>query len=497
MAQPQPPFPQPDRDAVATFVDCLFRYADENAFVNLRAFNDRKDGAPPLFVEPINIGAPDFIDRVCARIQQCAEETEPHVFCPPICTFSEPNGATVANLAEGVALSVECDSNPYAAYKKLTAILGRPTAVVISGGMWENPDTSKRERKLHLHWRLTEPTQDSSEHARLYEARALAAEIVGADKTAVALVHPLRWPGSWHRKTDTPRLVRLRMHPDSEIELGEALERLREAHGATAAAQKANEYDREHDAEGRELTAPLDKLAAAMAVLPNDAAVSWETWNRIGMALWLASGGKGFSVFDLWSLKNEKYDHDTTRARWEHYGMSPPDRIGAGTIFHLADQADPKWREAYRTRYNEQKQEAESEEQALLGALARLNRIEYDRQRKQAAKKLGIRPGTLDSEVRDLRHEVEAQNKRLLYPWLGRRVMGCPCYDGRARRCPEMSEPKIRRHDRRAVAGCCPLGHDGMGTRTRSGPLALPSGDEPASQLGEKHTTRRRRLPNA
>jgi hypothetical protein len=132
-----PTFPQPDRDAVAAFVDCLFRYADENTYVNLRAFHDLKDGAPPLFVEPVKIGAPDFIERVCERTHEAAAHPEPHVFCPPICAFIEPNGAATENLAEGVALSVECDTNPYAALQKLRGILGEPTAIVASGGTWK------------------------------------------------------------------------------------------------------------------------------------------------------------------------------------------------------------------------------------------------------------------------------------------------------------------------------------------------------------------------
>jgi hypothetical protein len=276
------PFPQPDRDAVAAFVDCLFRYAAEKTYINLRAFHDLKDGAPPLFVEPVQIGAADFIERVCERIHEAASHPEPHVFCPPICVFAEPRGAATENLAEGVALSVECDSNPYAAMKKLTGILGPPTVVVASGGVWQNPETGKPEAKLHGHWRLVEPTRDAADHARLYEARALAAELVGADKTAVALVHPLRWAGSWHRKTDLPRLVRLKARPDSEIELGEALERLREAHTALAAPKRGNGHDR--DEEGRELTAPLSELRAAMAVIPNTD-LDWNAWNRIGMAL--------------------------------------------------------------------------------------------------------------------------------------------------------------------------------------------------------------------
>jgi Primase C terminal 2 (PriCT-2) len=361
------PFPQPDRDAVAAFVDCLFRYANENAYVNLRAFHDLKDGAPPLFVEPVKIGAADFIDRVCERIHEAAAHPEPHVFCPPICGFTVPNGAATENLAEGVALSVECDTNPYAALKKLTGILGEPTAIVASGGTWKNPEADRPEAKLHLHWRLVEPTRDPADHARLYEARALAAEIVGADKTAVALVHPLRWAGSWHRKSDTPRLVRLKARPDSEIELVEALERLREAAHAARAYHGGNGHDR--DEEGRDLTAPLPKLAAAMAVISN-ADLGWNAWNRIGMALWVASSGQGFDAFDAWSRKSNKYDADTTRARWEHYATSPPQRIGAGTIFQLANEADAGWRDRHAAAEQVAKSKAESEEQKLLNALA-------------------------------------------------------------------------------------------------------------------------------
>jgi hypothetical protein len=409
MAQPQISFPHPDREAVTAFVDCLFRYAD--GYVNLRAFHDRKDGAPPLFVEPVKVGAPDFIERVCERIHEAAAHPEPHVFCPPICVFIEPNGAATENLAEGVALSVECDSNPYAALKNLTGILGKPTAIVASGGTWKN-EAGRLEAKLHLHWRLVEPTRDPADHARLYEARALAAEIVGADKTAVALVHPLRWAGSWHRKTDTPRLVRLKARPDSEIELGEALEHLREARAASAAPRTGNGHDRDED--GRELTAPLSELKAAMAVIPNTD-LDWNAWNRIGMALWVASSGRGFDAFDAWSRKSGKYDAETTRARWEHYGTSPPQRIGAGTIFHLATEADASWRNRHAATEKAAKSNAESEEQALLDALARKSKIEYDRERKQAAKQLGIRPGTLDDVIKALRDEVAA--KELPCPW--------------------------------------------------------------------------------
>src|SRR5262249_49695423 len=122
--------------------------------------------APPLFVEPIRIGATDFIERVCERIHEAAAHPEPHVFCPPLCAFTEPSGAATENLAEGVALSVECDSSPYAALKKPTGILGKPTAIVASGGAWKNPQNGRLEHKLHLHWRLCAHSRpDSSRRA--------------------------------------------------------------------------------------------------------------------------------------------------------------------------------------------------------------------------------------------------------------------------------------------------------------------------------------------
>src|SRR5262249_17698000 len=168
------------------------------------------------------------------------------------------------------------------------------------------------------------------------------------------------------------------------------------------------------DEEGRELTAPLSELRAAMAVIPNTD-LDWNAWNRIGMALWVASSGQGFDAFDAWSRKSSKYDAETTRARWEHYGTSPPQRIGAGTIFHLANEADASWRNRHAATEKAAKSKAESEEQALLDALAKKGPIEYDRERKRAAKQLGIRPGTLDGLIKALRDETAAQE--LLYPW--------------------------------------------------------------------------------
>ena len=89
-------------------------------------------------------------------------------------------------------------------------------------------------------------------------------------------------------------------------------------------------------------------VAAAMAVIPNDD-VDWENWNRVAMACWRATGGseEGFAAFDAWSQKSGKYNAKTTRQRWEGFSRSPPDRIGFGTLWWLAMEADPDWLRRY------------------------------------------------------------------------------------------------------------------------------------------------------
>jgi hypothetical protein len=174
---------------------------------------------------------------------------------------------------------------------------------------------------------------------RLKEARRLAKVLTGADGTAVPLVHPLRWPGSWHRKEE-PRLARIvAYNPDCQIELVHALDTLREAVDAMG----------QHQPEERGVTAepgadPLD-IVAALAIIPNGD-LPWDEWNRIGMATWRASGGSetGYAAFAAWSVKSGKYSAPETRARWDHYVSSPPTDIGAGTLFYYARQHRPDWR---------------------------------------------------------------------------------------------------------------------------------------------------------
>jgi hypothetical protein len=95
-------------------------------------------------------------------------------------------------------------------------------------------------------------------------------------------------------------------------------------------------------ADGMEELPDPDDLAAVVALIANDNR-GWEDWNRLGMAIWAASGGAdyGLSMFHMLSAKSKKYDEDATTARWQHYANSPPNAIGFGTLVHEAREIDP------------------------------------------------------------------------------------------------------------------------------------------------------------
>jgi Primase C terminal 2 (PriCT-2) len=80
-------------------------------------------------------------------------------------------------------------------------------------------------------------------------------------------------------------------------------------------------------------------LAELVDAIPNDC--DWHGWNRVGMAIFAASGGsdQGGIIFDAWSAKSPRYNPYETVARWRHWHKSPPSRLTTGTLVYLARQA--------------------------------------------------------------------------------------------------------------------------------------------------------------
>ena len=217
-----------DTAQIARFVHALFRYADPDSVVALRSFYDDASSVHEIGVCRIADGLEALVAAAVAQATRCSQHPRPVVFCPPVATFAEGPQAREQDLINGLALSVECDMAPNDARTRLEGLLGPATLVVRSGGCWTDEQTGEVQDKLHLHWRLTEPTRDAATHTALKQARSLAAVLVGGDRSNAPTVHPIRWPGSWHRK-DRPRLAVIVAENDAELELSDALERLADA----------------------------------------------------------------------------------------------------------------------------------------------------------------------------------------------------------------------------------------------------------------------------
>jgi hypothetical protein len=217
---------EPDRNQIEIFVDAVFRHAS-TGFISLRAFYEGEDKSFRISSVPVIAGNFKFLcDVVEDDTRRAAQDPKPVVFCPPLATFSNKDNAREKDIAEGLTLSVECDENPAAARAALEPLLGPVTIAVRSGGIWQSNGAAYD--KMHLHWRLAKPATGQEQLEKLKRAREIAAQLVGADPTTAPICHPLRWPGSWHRKAQ-PRPCEIILDAsnfDREIDLDEALAKL-------------------------------------------------------------------------------------------------------------------------------------------------------------------------------------------------------------------------------------------------------------------------------
>ena len=331
---------EPDRDQLERFVGNLFRYAGTEGYVSVRAFPDNGKAEKAFRIQgvPLTAGLNYLVEVAEDIARRAANEPERIVFAPPLGIFNNKDKAREEDLLAGLVLSVECDEHPRQALATLSAIIGPPTVVVRSGGQWADLATGEAHDKRHLHWRLAQPAR-GDDLPRLKQARAMATRIVGGDASNIPACHPIRWPGSWHRKAE-PVLCEIEdIDPDCEISLSVAFDLLKAVAPLPAQGNGADP----REAGGIPQANP-DVIAAALAIIPNN--VGWVEWNNIGMATWRATDGSdaGFAAFDAWSQKSEKYDETYTSKKWAGYFKSPPTSIGAGTILYLAEQYSPGWR---------------------------------------------------------------------------------------------------------------------------------------------------------
>lgn len=336
-----------ERDELARFVQGCFIHAEPATFVSLRAFRDDVDGVwgyenwRTVTVGENGLG--NVVDAAATLATLCAGADELVCFAAPIATFDNPNKADTTSLANGLVISAELDSNPAVGRRRLEEFLGPATIVLESGGLWFDPQTDESIAKLHLHWRLGRPTKTKIEHDFLREANKLVTGLAGGDPSAIPLVHPLRWPGSWHRKA-APRLARIvEYNPAVEITWQDALGRLRGAAETPGHAGGNDQDSSRQTLRGGMAQADLGDVAAALAVIPNDdsdipVGSSWKQWTDTGLRTYAATGGSdgGLALFLEWSRQSAKSKEADTRAVWAGYRKSPPNRTGAGALFNQA-----------------------------------------------------------------------------------------------------------------------------------------------------------------
>jgi Protein of unknown function (DUF3631)/Bifunctional DNA primase/polymerase, N-terminal/Primase C terminal 2 (PriCT-2) len=149
--------------------------------------------------------------------------------------------------------------------------------------------------------------------------------------------------------------------------------------------------------------ADIDRCAAMLAVITNplppadDRPGGWEDWNAVGMAIYLVVGGSddGLGLYKAWSAKcADKNDDDNTAAKWNEYHSYPPTRTGEGKLTKLANEANRCWPVLIGNTI---------EKAIEIVKLAALPTVQYDPLRKDAAKRLEMRVGTLDDLVERLR----------------------------------------------------------------------------------------------
>ncbi len=333
-----------NRVQITSFYDALFRHAPAGSFVSLRCFYDKGEELDDVPYWPFETVPVDdrqrLIARACARATWAANHARRIVFCPPVATFSSRTSASAGSLAAGLCLSVECDANAEAAVAYLSSLVGPPTLVVASGGV-----EADGADKLHGHWRLRRPAETEDERDKLALARQLACALVGGDPTNNSPVHPIRWPGSWHRKAK-PRMARIVEANDAEIDLDQAYGVLVEAADARGLVQYGDTPAGSGNPE--KLASSIDDVALWLrhipAPPPDPSQTTFSWWNHIGMATWAATGGsaEGLALFLEWSATDPNYDSPIHQAavarRWKHYGRSPPTKLGAGRLYYLFNE---------------------------------------------------------------------------------------------------------------------------------------------------------------
>jgi len=165
-----------------------------------------------------------------------------------------------------------------------------------------------------------------------------------------------------------------------------AAEKVLADHGHAAGRLVEQDEGRTHEPNEEQRASDPALLRQALAALPNPD-LDFDDWMRVLYATKGALGDDGLDDFLHWSAKSAK---DRPELSAHEYRAARPTKIGAGTIYYLAQLHG--WK----------RPGGDAAARQRIAELAKLSRIAYDRIRVVEAEALGIRVSTLDTEVAKL-----------------------------------------------------------------------------------------------
>jgi len=240
-----------DDGAVETYLSELFAYVEwePHHIIALRPQGEKgtpKEGRPggDVWLQPGLTGFDTAVETIKKYVRAYAGDHQAAFVIPAV--LNRPSGSAEAvGLFTAVVVDID-KGDTGSALAHATNHLGAPTMIVESGGV-----TDAGSAKLHLYYRLTEPTQDI---VSVMKARHMLAVKLGgdrafgmprSDRTGLGRAHqPIRIPGSVHAKNGQPKKVGMVKAdgPDHELlEFIEKLEAMPPAPGVDAGDDAAGE----------------------------------------------------------------------------------------------------------------------------------------------------------------------------------------------------------------------------------------------------------------
>jgi hypothetical protein len=329
---------EPERKHIELYFSAMFRHAGTQGWVSVRAFyHDNTPFQKRLWPCALSGGLKAVIDHACDIALRAALDPNPVVVCPPLAIFDNRDRAREQDLIAGLALSVELDQWPRKALEFLIELLGPCTCVVRSGGTWTDPQTGEVEDKLHAHWRWAPHVASKEALARQKEARRLAAAIVGGDPTNVPAVHPIRLPGSIHRKSE-PRLCTIEvLDAEAEIDLDEALSKLKAKAVELKVEAKGNGATNSYE----DYASQQSNGAGQLAYIANIIAGKDLHVSIVGLAAYFVCSGMGGGAATnaIRALMEHSAAQHETPGRWQNRYNDIPRAVSSAEAKFAADRA--------------------------------------------------------------------------------------------------------------------------------------------------------------